>query len=76
MAFVPEVGWSKEAISKGAEKVGYPGITHGLFSRGGADLVHYFQTSSNLKLVEVLKQVRTYFDICFAIYVKSIFNKK
>lgn len=59
MTFVPEVGWSKEAIAKGAEKVGYPGIIHGMFSRGGADLIHYYQNSSNLKLVEVLKKVST-----------------
>lgn len=60
MPFVPEVGWSKEAITKGAEKVGYPGIIHGMFSRGGAELVHYFQNSSNLKLVEVLKKVSNF----------------
>lgn len=57
LTFVPEVGWSKEAISKGAQTVGYPGVAHGMFTRGGADLVHYFQTSSNLKLVEILKKV-------------------
>ncbi|CAG9816135.1 unnamed protein product [Phaedon cochleariae] len=56
LKFVPEVGWSKEALSKGAEDLGYPGISHGMFSRGGADLVHYFQTSSNLQLVQILKK--------------------
>lgn len=57
LTFVPELGWSKESIAKGAEKVGYPGIIHGMFSRGGADLVHYYQNSSNIKLVEFLKKV-------------------
>lgn len=61
LKFVPDVGWSKEAIAKGSEKVGYPGITHGMFASGAADLVHYFQTSSNLKLVEFLKKVCSYF---------------
>ncbi|XP_018579611.1 ubiquinone biosynthesis protein COQ9, mitochondrial isoform X2 [Anoplophora glabripennis] len=56
LPFVTELGWSKEAITAGAKSVGYPGITHGMFSRGGADLVQYFQSSSNLKLVELLKQ--------------------
>ncbi|KAJ8965501.1 hypothetical protein NQ314_004089 [Rhamnusium bicolor] len=59
LAFVSELGWSKEALSAGAESVGYPRITHGMFSRGGSDLVHYFQTSSNLKLVEILKKFQS-----------------
>ncbi|XP_023024208.1 ubiquinone biosynthesis protein COQ9, mitochondrial isoform X2 [Leptinotarsa decemlineata] len=58
LPFVPELGWSKEAISNGAECIGYPGISHGMFTRGGADLVHYFQTSSNSKLVDILKKIQ------------------
>lgn len=61
LLFVPELGWSKDAITKGAETVGYPGLTHGMFSRGGADLVHYFQTTSNGKLVDILKKVSMQF---------------
>lgn len=60
LPFVPEMGWSKEAISKGAQQIGYPGITHGLFPKGGADLVHHFQTSSNVKFIDILKQVINY----------------
>jgi len=58
LPFVVKLGWSKNAISAGAEAVGYPGITHGMFSRGGGDLVYYFQKTSNQKLVEYLKQVQ------------------
>lgn len=57
LPFVQELGWSKDAISAGAKATGYPSITHGMFSRGGADLVHYFQKTSNLKLIEILKKV-------------------
>lgn len=57
LPFVGESGWSKDAISAGATSIGYPGITHGLFTKGGADLVHYFQRTSNVQLVELLKQV-------------------
>lgn len=57
LPFVLELGWSKDAISAGAKTVGYPGITHGLFPNGGADLIHYFQKTSNLQLVEILKKV-------------------
>ncbi|CAH0545972.1 unnamed protein product [Brassicogethes aeneus] len=58
LKFVPELGWSKDALSAGAQTVGYPGVTHGLFHSGGADLVHYFQVSSNNKLVEILKKLQ------------------
>ncbi|KAG5893788.1 hypothetical protein JTB14_005453 [Gonioctena quinquepunctata] len=58
LPFVPELGWSKDAISKGAQCAGYPGVSHGMFSRGGAELLHFFQTSSNSKLVETLKKLQ------------------
>ena len=34
----------------GAEAVGYPGVTHGLFPKGGVELVHHFYRQCNLKL--------------------------
>lgn len=57
LPFVTELGWSKDAISAGAKTVGYPGVTHGLFPNGGAELIHYFQKTANLQLVEILKRV-------------------
>ncbi|XP_968270.1 ubiquinone biosynthesis protein COQ9, mitochondrial [Tribolium castaneum] len=59
LPFVVELGWSRSALGAGAQAVGYPGVTHGLFPRGGADLVLYFQRTSNLKLVEILKEMET-----------------
>lgn len=56
LPFVIELGWSKNALSAGAESIGYPGIAHGIFADGGADLVNYFQKSSNNKLLNYLKQ--------------------
>ncbi|KAK5640082.1 hypothetical protein RI129_010893 [Pyrocoelia pectoralis] len=56
LPFVVELGWSVNALSAGAESIGYPGIVHGIFPRSGADLVYHFQKSSNQKLVEYLKQ--------------------
>lgn len=58
LAYVKDVGWSKDALAEGAKSIGYPGITHGMFSRGGAELIHHFQTTSNEKLVQYLKDVR------------------
>jgi len=34
----------------GSEAVGYPGVTHGLFPKGGVELVHHFYRQCNLKL--------------------------
>ncbi|XP_030750110.1 ubiquinone biosynthesis protein COQ9, mitochondrial-like isoform X3 [Sitophilus oryzae] len=62
LPFVIELGWTKECLSKGAEQVGYPGISHGMFTRGAGDLVHYFNTSSNEKLVETLKQFQEEYE--------------
>ncbi|XP_052754951.1 ubiquinone biosynthesis protein COQ9, mitochondrial-like isoform X2 [Galleria mellonella] len=53
--FVPKHGWSVESISAGAEAAGYPGVTHGLFPNGGADLVHYFNVRCNDNLVKKMK---------------------
>lgn len=57
LEFVPTNGWTIEALRAGAEAVGYPGITHGLFPNGGADLVHYFNVKCNQKLVDEMKTV-------------------
>lgn len=56
LKFVPDMGWSKQAISAGAETIGYPGVIHGLFPNGGADLVHYFYSMCNRELNEVLER--------------------
>lgn len=56
MNFVPELGWSKQAISAGAESIGYPGIIHGMFPNGGAELVAHFYSTCNSELNNILKE--------------------
>ncbi|KAF7403973.1 hypothetical protein HZH68_006767 [Vespula germanica] len=56
MNFVPELGWSRQAISAGAESIGYPGIIHGMFPNGGAELVAHFYSSCNNELNKILKE--------------------
>ncbi|XP_012227820.1 ubiquinone biosynthesis protein COQ9, mitochondrial isoform X2 [Linepithema humile] len=56
LKFVPDMGWSKQAISAGAETIGYPGVVHGLFPNGGADLVHYFYSTCNRQLNQILEK--------------------
>ncbi|XP_012543174.1 ubiquinone biosynthesis protein COQ9, mitochondrial [Monomorium pharaonis] len=56
LQFVPNMGWSKQAISAGAESIGYPGVVHGLFSNGGAALVEYFYSTCNRELNKILEK--------------------
>lgn len=56
LKFVHDLGWSQQAISAGAESIGYPGVIHGMFPNRGADLVHYFYLTCNTKLNDVLKE--------------------
>ena len=40
--FVPALGWSVESLSEGAKAQGFPGVAHGMFPRGGGELIHHF----------------------------------
>lgn len=55
LEFVPQHGWSRQALASGAEKLGYSGVAHGMFPDGAAELVHHFYYSSNRDLEEQLK---------------------
>ncbi|KZS11099.1 Ubiquinone biosynthesis protein COQ9, mitochondrial [Daphnia magna] len=50
LGYVDISGWSKEALAQGAESLGYPSVTHGLFPKGGVELVHHFYQRANDRL--------------------------
>lgn len=54
LPFVELHGWSRKAITNGAESVGYPGVTHGLFPKGGIELIEYFNSEANKRLIDQL----------------------
>lgn len=56
LAFVPTLGWSKEAIGKGAEQLGYPAVVHGMFPRGSVELVEHFYSDCTEKLIEWMEK--------------------
>ena len=56
LSYVPELGWSRKAITQGAQAAGYPSLTHGLFPRAGADLVFYFYRTANTELARQLEE--------------------
>jgi len=40
----------------GAESLGYPGIAHGMFPKGGFELVNHFYQQSNMQLASELEE--------------------
>ncbi|XP_065827436.1 ubiquinone biosynthesis protein COQ9, mitochondrial-like [Oscarella lobularis] len=52
LEFVPEYGWSKQALSRAAKSLGFPSVAHGLVSRGAIDIIFYFERKSNNQIVE------------------------
>jgi len=58
LSLVGEHGWSTETLTAGAESLGLPGVAHGLFPRGGVQLVDYFYTSCNARLAAEMAERR------------------
>lgn len=56
LPFVHQHGWTSNALVAGAEQEGLPGIAHGMFPRGGAELVFFFYQECNQRLVEHMKK--------------------
>ncbi|XP_076333357.1 ubiquinone biosynthesis protein COQ9, mitochondrial isoform X2 [Tachypleus tridentatus] len=55
LLFVQEHGWTRRALAAGAEQLGLPGVAHGLFPKGGVELINHFYTSSNEELAAQLE---------------------
>lgn len=55
LTFVPSSGFSKDALVKGAESMGWTAASHGICQRGPIELVEYFVTTSTQKLQLGLK---------------------
>ncbi|KAL2093480.1 hypothetical protein ACEWY4_010792 [Coilia grayii] len=54
--FVPQHGWSVEAIAAGAETLGLSSATTGMFNNGAGDLVLHFVAECNAQLTEILAE--------------------
>ncbi|XP_004520617.2 ubiquinone biosynthesis protein COQ9, mitochondrial [Ceratitis capitata] len=53
---VTTLGWTRNAIVKGAEEAGFPSVVHGMFPDGGYALVSYFYGKSNDEVVKRLQE--------------------
>ncbi|XP_018559170.1 ubiquinone biosynthesis protein COQ9, mitochondrial isoform X2 [Lates calcarifer] len=56
LEFVPQHGWSMEAIAAGAETLGLSSASTGMFYNGAGDLVLHFITHCNSQLTEILAE--------------------
>lgn len=55
LQYVAKYGWSPEAIAHGAESINYPGVIHGMFPKGGIELINFFYTKCNRELIKQLQ---------------------
>lgn len=56
LEFVASDGWTRQAIVKGAESIGYPGSIQGMFTDGGIELINYYYLKCNNNLIELMKE--------------------
>ncbi|XP_025890144.1 ubiquinone biosynthesis protein COQ9, mitochondrial [Nothoprocta perdicaria] len=56
LEFVPEHGWTAEAIAEGAKTLGLSAAAAGMFRSDGSELVLHFVSQCNTKLAELLEQ--------------------
>ncbi|XP_035497188.1 ubiquinone biosynthesis protein COQ9, mitochondrial isoform X2 [Scophthalmus maximus] len=56
LEFVPQHGWSMEAIAAGAETLGLSSASTGMFYNGAGDLVLHFIAQCNSQLTEILAE--------------------
>ncbi|XP_034033036.1 ubiquinone biosynthesis protein COQ9, mitochondrial isoform X2 [Thalassophryne amazonica] len=56
LEFVPQHGWSIEAIAAGAETLGLSSSSTGMFDNGAGDLVLHFIAQCNSQLTEILAE--------------------
>ena len=56
LGFVESSGWTRQSIVKGAEQAGYPGTVHGMFPKGGIELINYFYLKGNKEMVEEMRE--------------------
>lgn len=56
LAFVEGSGWTRQSIVKGAEQAGYPSTVHGMFPKGGIELINYFYLKGNKELIAEMRE--------------------
>jgi len=55
LSFVASHGWTRQTIIKGAEQSGFPGTVHGMFPRGGIELIDFYNLKCNQELITEMR---------------------
>lgn len=55
LPFVKAHGWSREAITRGAESINYPSVAHGMFPNGSIELIYHFYAKCNREIIDQLQ---------------------
>jgi len=79
MKYVPQFGFTRDAISQGAIEAGFSPATESIFKKGEFDLIDYFYKNSNKRLEEhltELKQQNTKLGISELIRTALVFRLK
>ncbi|XP_063294249.1 ubiquinone biosynthesis protein COQ9, mitochondrial [Pelobates fuscus] len=56
LSFVPDYGWSSEAIAEGAKSLDLSAAAAGMFEDGGSELVLHFVSQCNQRLADILEE--------------------
>uniref|UniRef100_A0A8C5QS84 Ubiquinone biosynthesis protein n=1 Tax=Leptobrachium leishanense TaxID=445787 RepID=A0A8C5QS84_9ANUR len=56
LQFVPDYGWSSEAIAEGAKSLDLSAAAAGMFADGGSELTLHFVSQCNSRLMQILEE--------------------
>jgi len=56
LSFVIPNGWTQDSLALGAQTLGYSDLSHGIFPKGGVELVYHFEEKSTKQLAALLQQ--------------------
>lgn len=68
---VSRYGWSQECIATGAKDLGLSPMTHGMFARGGIELVEHLQDKNHEEWLVDLKATNTEVTVCVLVCVRE-----
>ncbi|CAH1758156.1 9687_t:CDS:2 [Entrophospora sp. SA101] len=55
LSYINQYGWTINTLSQGAKSLGYSSVAHGLFPRGGVELIDFFLEDSRQKMICEIK---------------------
>uniref|UniRef100_A0A8C5QSW9 DNA-directed RNA polymerase II subunit RPB3 n=1 Tax=Leptobrachium leishanense TaxID=445787 RepID=A0A8C5QSW9_9ANUR len=72
LQFVPDYGWSSEAIAEGAKSLDLSAAAAGMFADGGSELTLHFVSQCNSRLMQILEEEHKHVQLGSAEIANSI----